>query len=217
MKLKLFIYSAGLLALASANASSVFVRNSTEDEDAAYGLFDASGNLLSALLSGNVRLGTFASGFDVTGTWSSGDLSALDTNFVQFGSSGSMLPSPEMDGLIDAIFSSSDSFFADLPIVLWISNSADFLNPLGQHLIFQFGTHYSPSTTSNEILNLSPDSGILLVGDFAVFSHDYGFGGGVLPGFNLEAVVPEPATYALIIGTALAGMVALRRRRNQAQ
>lgn len=217
MKLKLLIYSAGCLALASANAGSVLVRNYTEAEDAGYALFNEDGTLLSSQISGNIRLGILTDGFDVSGAWNSGNISAIADNFLQFGDSGSLFPDTAVNGLLQTLFTAAEESFANLPIVLWVSNSADFLNPLGQHLIFRFGTHFSPSTASTQIVSLMPDNGELLVGDFGQFSHDYGFGGGVLPGFNLESVVPEPSTYALIIGAAMVSVAVLRRRKPQTQ
>lgn len=212
MHLKLLLYTAGFCTLAAASMANVLVQNVSENDQGIYSLFNQQGVLLSPEVGNTVRLGTFTEGFNIGEAWSSGDIYALESNFLQFGHNGSLLPIDEVHGLIQELFTSDNAAFSAKPIVLWVSDTADFLNPLGQHLIFRFNTNFDMGPSSEQTVSLRPGTGDLLVGGFGFYSHDYGLPDGALPGFNLEAVVPEPATYALVIGAALAGLVALRRR-----
>lgn len=214
MNTKWFSGCALLLAVASAQAGTVAVQNMATDELSAYGLFDSGGSLLGQQLTGNIRLGTFAGGMDVTSVWNSGDIAALDAGFSQFGSAGNMFGAEGMDGVFSDSFSSSDSFFGGLPVFLWISTSADFLGASSEHLIFRFDANFEDALVSLIRLQLSPSAGQLLVGEYGNFSHDYQAGGAALPGFNLVPAVPEPSTYAALLAVA-GGAVALLRRRSR--
>ncbi len=202
---------ASLLGSLSLQAGPILLQNLTADETAAYGLFDSGGTLLSGAITGNLRLGYFnLDEAGISAAWKSGDLGALNSSFVQYGTRGDM---QSWDGAYDGLFQTSISAtsnpFAGHNVYLFANTGSDFTATGTEYLIYKFDVVFQPESFVAQVL-LGTTPGRLLVGGYNNFSHDYQLGDGALPGFNTAAVVPEPSTYALLL-SCIALAACLRR------
>ena len=203
------------------NAASVIVTNTNSGADAAYGLFNQNGSLISESFSNNIRIGYFNSAFDPDTAWSNGDIAQLDANFVQFGNTFGMFNG--FDGVIDGAAAADSTPFVGNQITLWATDGSSFTSQSGQHMIYSFDalTFQAEPWKDGQVL-LGTDTGSFLnesgfaSGDFGNFTYDSGLGGGTLPGFNTVLPVPEPSTYALLAGVLVLGFSVVRRSRAKA-
>ena len=179
--------------------------------DWAVGLADSSKNLLG--VGDVIRLGSFSSGTDFTST----SFSYLDSNFLEYGSArvgdglGGGLP-----GFFSAEHDSSAPYSTKL--YMWVFNSSTAASATEWGVFSQatapsLGAVYSWTTggdplTGSRVLDLSTaDTGF--PGQFAAYSS---------PDFSMVAMttaVPEPSTYAAILGFVTLGLVGYRRFRRR--
>ncbi len=212
---KLFIPAILLIASASsAYSSSIAIQNINSSETAGYALFDSAGTLLPDTLTDNIRVGFFNDGFDAAASWATGDLTALNTNFNTYGAEFGIFTG--FDGGFQAAPTDTDASFSSKDVTLWVSSNGSFSDTNAEYLIYTFSAKSFPADEVNgsESIILGEDAGSFLAGagEFGNFNHDFGFGGGSLPGFNTVSVVPEPSAYAAIAGFLALGWVMLRRR-----
>lgn len=211
-KLALIVSSAFSLVLVS-QAAVINLQNINTASDAAYGLFNSSGTLIPVATADNIRFGYFSvSDVVVLADWASGGLSDLDANFVDFGSPTSM-------SLADGVFAGSPTAgsipFTGQNMYIYASTGSNFTSASNQYLIYKFNAVFQTEPWTGGQAFLGTDAGTLLVGGFGNFSHDYGLGGGSLPGYNTVAVVPEPTTWALLAGSSTTLMIMRKRRKAQ--
>jgi hypothetical protein len=206
-----------LTAACSLSASTVSIQNLNSTETAGYALFDSSGSLLADSLTDNIRLGSFNTSFNAAGAWDLGDLNALNLNFNQFGSTFGIFNG--FNGGFQAALADVNNDFSSDTITLWVSSTNSFSDDNSEYLIFTFDSKVFPADAVNgsESLIFGVDSGVFLsatnpAGELGNFNHDFGFGGGSLPGFNTVNVIPEPSTYAAILGLLALSFVATRRK-----
>lgn len=204
-------------AVFQADASSLSIQNLNLAEDAGYALFDSGGTLLPDTLTGGIRVGAFSAGFDAAAAWESGDLAALDTSFSQYGSAFGIFSG--FDGGFQSAPTDSSASFSSQDITIWVSTSGNFTDINAEHLIYTFSAKDFPADEVNgsESVIFGVDSGSFIsgvspAGQFGNYSHNFGFGGGSLDGFNTVSVVPEPSAYAAIAGFLALGWVMLHRR-----
>jgi len=208
----------GILIFAGSQSSwagTLIIQNLTADELAGYGLANSSGTLIPGNVTNNVRAGYFSiSDSEVLNLWNAGNLSALNTSFVQFGQFTSM---QDWDAGYNGLFQNSVVQFADpfegQNIYLYISNGSDFTSTSAEYLIYKFtGTFTMDPFNGEQLLGSSPGS--LLVGGYNNFQFDYELGAGALPAFNTVSAVPEPGTVGLI-GIGLAAVLWRMRKRTR--
>jgi hypothetical protein len=213
---KFLLTIAALLTAVSAHAVNLSVQNLNNAGNGAYGLFDNTGTLLSSSITGNLRVGAFNSGFDAQSAWDSGDLASLNTNFNQFSTNFSLNDfGGGFNGLFqDALDQTVSATLDEEAIVFWAYKGVSFTDVSSEHFIYTFNASFPVEPAGAPItLILGESAGSIIAGAQGNFSNDYGIGGGSLPGFNTVNVVPEPSTYAALVGMLALGFATLRRRR----
>lgn len=198
MKKLIAILAMGL-TVASSRAAVVTVTNMNNAGDGAFSLFNQSGTLVQGTTTDNLRLGYFTiSDSAVQSFWASGNLTALESHFVQYGSAFGMNDfGAGYNGVFQGGPSDNSDLFVGKAMTLWASTGSNFLSTSSEYLIFRFDETFQPEPWVGGQVLLGTSSGALLVGDFGNFSHDYGLGAGTLPGYNTVATVPEPTTVVL--------------------
>jgi len=198
MKKLLVILTMGLAA-DFCQAAVVTVTNMNNAGDGAFSLFSQSGTLVPGTTTDNLRLGYFSiPDSSVQSLWASGNLTALGSNFVQYGSSFGMQDfGAGFNGVFQGGPTDNSDPFVGKTMTLWASTGSNFLSTSSEYLIFRFDETFQPELWVGGQVLLGTSSGMLLVGAFGNFSYDYGLGSGTLPGYNTVATVPEPATGVL--------------------
>lgn len=199
----------------SSHAGTLLITNLTMMAEAAFGLADQSGNLISGSVTNNVRAGYFSiSDTEIIDLWNAGNITELNASFVQFGGFTSM---QDFDQGYNGLFQNSVVTFADpfegKNIYLYISNVSNFTNAAGEYMIYKFaGTFTMDPFHGEQLLGTSP--GTLLVGGYNNFQFDYELGEGLLPAFNTVAVVPEPSVLMLFALGATVFVAGKRRKKH---
>lgn len=197
-----------------ANAGNVIVKNTNNADDAAYGIFDQGGTLLPLAGDATIRFGISSlTNSEITTAYASGDLTTIDSSFTNFGSTFGLVFA---DGVFQSDQNGITTSFDGQSMVLWLSSELTFTSNSAQYLIYRFDENFGAEPFSSSAL-LGTTSGTLLVGQFGNFSHDYGFGGGSLPGFNTVSVVPEPGQAALVLAFSILGIVYFRRKKSSGE
>ena len=202
-----------LVAASSLFGASINVQNINNAGNAAYGLFDKDGTLVSGSLTDNLKVGYFADGFNADAAWASGNIAALNANFTTYGSEFGMF-GPGFDGAFQGAPNTTSTPFVGKQITLWATDGGS------QHLIYTFSslTFEAEPWTGGAVL-LGTDAGDFInaggvaAGGYGNYSHDFALGGGALDGFNTVSAVPEPSTFAALAGLCALGAVIVRRRR----
>ncbi|MFP4673272.1 MAG: PEP-CTERM sorting domain-containing protein [Opitutales bacterium] len=213
--MKKLIYVVTLVHLTLFNLLSAWnVSVSNSVGDGAFGLFDENGTLVDGSTTENIRIGSFNS-FDAQSAWDVGDLSAIDSNFAGYGDSFGM---NDFNSGVNGIFENAidEPVAAGLEgdsIVLWATNGGAFTASSAQHLIYEFDKVFPEEPAGPSDLTLGVDNGSFIAGEFGNFSNDFGMGGGEKDGFNTVSAVPEPSTYAALVGLCVFVFVSFRRRR----
>ncbi|MBL9145903.1 MAG: PEP-CTERM sorting domain-containing protein [Verrucomicrobiaceae bacterium] len=213
-----------LLAVASvAPAATVTFDNLNGGGDAAYGVRDAAGTLISGSGFSGV-MGRFTiSDSTIQSNFASGNVAAISTGFSAFDPVGGTFA---LDSLAAGAFQTSESFdtkastntFGGSSIYAVFYKGASIATAtelLIAKLSSAFPTDPEVGLALTGAASFSP-SGItsLLVGTSGGAPHDYGIGGGALPTYGLSLVnaAPEPSR-AMLAGLGLMGLVIRRRRK----
>lgn len=187
-------------------------------------LFDSSGTLLP-FGSGQIRLGTFETlnPGDVSSLFATGDLSALNADFIPYDSPWTVGVGTfgDLDGAWSTALTtdiSAGNPLIGFPMVTWLTTGASFLDASAEVLIFQSSESFdeaAPNFVGNA--KVLDGNGTIFVGEFGNFSHDFGISGGpgVQGGFNTVEVIPEPSTYALMGLGGLALMAGYGRKKRK--
>jgi hypothetical protein len=223
MNKKLFyIFLSSLFVIASYGQSNLGFTNLDNTSNGGSGIFNSSGNLIP-FGQGSVQVGFFdgITDSEIVSLYASGNLSTLSSSFQPWNASPvNMNVDPGAPGLFGEFVSKNvsddpplNTIFIGQNIYLWASTGgSDFTDPGSEYLIYSWATPF-PFNNNNAEVFLRDGQGTLLVGQFGNFSNDYGMGSGVQAGFNTVEVVPEPATYATLIGLLALGIVVTRRAR----
>jgi hypothetical protein len=185
-------------------------------------LFDSSGNLIPHG-QGSISIGFFngLTNSQIIDSYNMGDLAGLNDSFQ------SWLTSPisiNVDPSAPGLFSDSvprdvsddpplNTIFIGQNIFLWVSTGSDFTDLNNEYFIYTWGTTF-PFNNNNAEVFLREGQGTILIGEFGNFVNDFGFGSGVQTGFNTVEAVPEPSTYAAIVGLLALAIVGFRRFRS---
>jgi hypothetical protein len=208
------------LMVSEAKAATIVFDNLNATSNAAYGIRDSGGTLVSG--SGfQGALGRFSiTNSAISSSFAGNDLVAIQNAFSQFDPlNGTFLLDSFGPGAFQASESfdtkaSSNSFGGSVVYaVLYKGTSIAAATELfiaEMNAVFPTDPAVGLPVTSS--ISLRPDTITnLLVGTSGGPPHNYGFGGGALPTFGLAAAVPEP-TRSWLIMLGLLG-ACLRRRR----
>jgi hypothetical protein len=223
MKFPNFIATFMAIACFFANqvqCATIAFGNANDDGDAAFGIRDANGVLVSG--SGfQGAMGYFTiSNSAISTSFAGNDLAAIGSAFAQFDPAGGTFA---LGAEFPGFFQTSEIFdtragvnsFGGRTIyaVLYKGTSIAAASELFiAEMNAVFPTDPPFGLTADLNLSLSPTSiANLLIGTSGGPSHDYSLGGGALPTFGLVAAVPEPTRVGLL-GLGILG-VCLRRRR----
>ena len=219
-----FILSLLLVGATFAPAATVTLDNMNGGGNAAYGIRDAAGTLVSGAGFSGI-MGRFTiSDSAIQTNFSTGDVAAISSGFSAFDpATGSFA----LDSLgFPGAFQTSESFdtkastnaFGGSTIYAVFYKGASIATAT-ELLIAKLATAFPTDPELGLALtgnaSFSP-SGItsLLVGTSGGASFDYGIGGGALPTYGLSLVnaAPEPSR-AMLAGLGLMGLVIRRRRK----
>lgn len=219
-KLLLALTSAALLAIASSShAASITFDNL--GVDAAYGVRTASGVLVNSSDYSGV-LGTFTiSDSAVTSFFTAGDVASISSGFSVFDPvSGTF----SLNSFGPGVFQTSESFtttasantFGGSSIYAILYNGASISAATELFIAKLASTFPTDPPVGAPLLgsaSLTPSGIASILAGTTGASHDYGFGGGALPTYQLQSVsaVPEPSRVMLGLFGILG--LAFRRRR----
>jgi hypothetical protein len=203
-----------------AQCATIAFGNANDDGDAAFGIRDANGVLVSG--SGfQGAMGYFTiSNSAISSSFAGNDLAGIGSAFAQFDPVGGTFA---LGADFPGFFQTSEIFDTRASVnsfggraiyaVLYKGTSIATASELFiAQLNAQFPTDPSIGLPADLNISLSPTSiANLLIGTSGGPSHDYSLGGGALPTFGLVAAVPEPTRAGLLVLGILG--VCLRRRR----
>ena len=213
-----------LIASASlARAATITLDNLNDTGNAAYGIRDAAGTLVSGSSYTGI-MGRFTiTDSAVQTNFASGNVSAISSGFSAFDPVGGTF---SLDSLADGAFQASESFDTKA--------SSNTFGGTSIYAVFYKGTSIATATEMmiaklTATFPTDPETGLaltgtasvspagissLLVGSSGGAAHDYGFGGGALPTYQMALVgaAPEPSR-VLLAGLGVMGLVIRRRRK----
>lgn len=223
MKIGIRCFALALLASQCAFSATVAISNVNSGGDAAYGVRDSSGVLVSGTNYKGVMGFFTVSDAAVTSAFAAGNTAAISSAFSAFDpTSGSFA----LDTLAPGVFDASESFdtkasanaFGGSSIYTVLFKGADIATAT-ELLIAKLTTAFPTDPEVGLPLLASASftpSGIssVLVGTSGGTAHDYGLGGGALPTYGLSSVpalVPEPSR-VLFLALGCMGFLMRRRR-----
>jgi hypothetical protein len=208
------------LMVSEAQAATIVFDNLNATSNAAYGIRDSGGTLVSG--SGfQGALGRFSiTNSAISSSFAGNDLVAIQNAFSQFDPlNGTFL----LDSFGPGAFQASESFDTKASsnsfggsVVYAVLYKGTSIATATELFIAEmnavFPTDPAEGLALTSSISLRPDTiANLLVGTSGGPQHDYGIGGGALPTFGLVAAVPEPTrSWLLVLGLMGA---CLRRRR----
>ena len=190
MNKRLFAIAAISVALASAASAQITAFFGNADEVRTF--TNASGTNLAA--GSLVRLGSFAAGTD----FSTGSISYLDSQFTQYGSSTIGNGYAGLAGYMDA---STTNAPVSAKLYYWVFNAPTTVAATQIGIFSNTGTLWT--TPANAPDTVFTDLSTANLANF----------GTLTPSFAMTSAVPEPSTYAAILGLATLGFVGYRRYR----
>mgnify|MGYP001224289146 CR=1 FL=1 len=212
--------SLACLFIGEARSATVIFDNVNGSGNAAYGIRDADGVLVSGV-GFQGALGYFTiSNSAISSSFAGNDLAAIQSGFTQFDpvdgtfSLSSLAAGAFQTNEIFDTKASSNTFGGSIVYaVLYKGTSiATATELLIAQLNAQFPTDPEIGLTATLNVSLAPSSVTnLVVGSSGGPAHDYGLGGGELPTFGMVAAVPEPSRSLLLLG----GLACLGWRRRQ--